>query len=365
MRVVLVRRYCGFGYGGAERYFATVAGRLIRRGMDVVFVGERCDPLPGLKHLRIRMPFRGSIARNLAFFYMVPLKIRAEKLNDAIIYTGARIKEFHVFCTNDPLHKPWLYFRYGNPEAALLSLLPRHQTILYLEKRMFTAKNAHFALPSALLKRQLETFYGFSIMPDKVHVIHPGVDFYEFHPPENDRRADQAVRNILFVGNNSYNKGVNRLLSALDLISSRPFTCTLVGIKPGDLKIPFRLRDRVKIAGYVRKPGDLYRRAHVVVIPSLYETFSNVCLESMASGTPVIISSQAGACEIVEHGYEGLHLYEPSNEAELAVRILEILEMDSKTWKTMSLAAAEKAKKFSLDAHVRKLIALFEEIFVR
>ena len=46
------------------------------------------------------------------------------------------------------------------------------------------------------------------------------------------------------------------------------------------------------------------RRA-VVAIASQWETFSNVALEAMAAGRPVVITSTAGPCDLVERARAG------------------------------------------------------------
>ena len=43
-----------------------------------------------------------------------------------------------------------------------------------------------------------------------------------------------------------------------------------------------------------------YATARVVAIASQWETFSNVALEAMAAGRPVVITSTAGPCDLIE-----------------------------------------------------------------
>ena len=61
--------------------------------------------------------------------------------------------------------------------------------------------------------------------------------------------------------------------------------------------------DIVELPGYVPDTAlrSLAHRAGVVVVPSLYEPFGIVALEAMSYETPVILSRQSGASEVLRH----------------------------------------------------------------
>jgi glycosyltransferase involved in cell wall biosynthesis len=71
----------------------------------------------------------------------------------------------------------------------------------------------------------------------------------------------------------------------------------------------------------------LYLAADVAVFPSLYEPFGIVALESMAAGTPVVVSDSGGLAEIVEHEVDGLHAITGSANS-LADQLLRVLKND-------------------------------------
>ena len=58
--------------------------------------------------------------------------------------------------------------------------------------------------------------------------------------------------------------------------------------------------DRIHLLGHRDDVKELYAGADVSLLPSHYEPFGLVALESMASGTPVIVSGQAGASQLIE-----------------------------------------------------------------
>lgn len=62
-----------------------------------------------------------------------------------------------------------------------------------------------------------------------------------------------------------------------------------------------------------------------VVVPSLVETFSMVCLEAMASGRPVVASDRGGIPEVVENGVSGI-LADPGAPQTFAAAAGELLK---------------------------------------
>ena len=51
----------------------------------------------------------------------------------------------------------------------------------------------------------------------------------------------------------------------------------------------------------------VYASCDIFLFPSITETFGNVVLEAMASGTPVVVAAKGGPKGIVEHNETGLH----------------------------------------------------------
>ena len=69
---------------------------------------------------------------------------------------------------------------------------------------------------------------------------------------------------------------------------------------------------------------DLYGAADLVIVPSLYEPFGLVALETMACGSPVMVADTGGLREIVHHDITGLRFTpgDPESLAEVGVRLL-------------------------------------------
>ena len=72
------------------------------------------------------------------------------------------------------------------------------------------------------------------------------------------------------------------------------------------------VRERVTFTGFRKDVPEILTELTVSVLPSLSEGLSNVLLESMAAGVPVVATTVGGNPEIVEDGITGL-LVPPSN----------------------------------------------------
>jgi glycosyltransferase involved in cell wall biosynthesis len=88
------------------------------------------------------------------------------------------------------------------------------------------------------------------------------------------------------------------------------------------------LERSVRLLGHLdddRLLAAAYREAAVTVLPSEYEAFGLVLLESLAQGTPVIASRVGGIPEVVDDGRAGL-LVPPGSVPELSAAIRRLWE---------------------------------------
>lgn len=184
-----------------------------------------------------------------------------------------------------------------------------------------------------------------------------GVEAGWLNGPRLDVRDDDEV---LFVGRLSPEKGLHDLLAAFELVADRrPATrLTIIGpraVAPlahvvalsddasirdlarfysGDhypdllrSSVPAHLRDRVRFVSTMPHDQllDVYRRATVVVNPSLSESFGMSVVEAMATGTPVVATAVGGMREILADGVGGI-LVQPGDPGRLAEAILAVLD---------------------------------------
>jgi len=104
----------------------------------------------------------------------------------------------------------------------------------------------------------------------------------------------------------------------------------------------------------------LYSSADVIVVPSLQENLSNVIIESLACGLPVVAFHIGGNQDMIAHKTNG-YLAKPFDITDLAYGIEWILK--NKTYKDLSQNARNCIlKKFSYDAVIPKYIKLYKTI---
>ncbi len=157
---------------------------------------------------------------------------------------------------------------------------------------------------SAALKARLEAL---GVPPGKVTVLRNGVDLAHFAPRE--RSAIRAALGLagpvwLAVGNLAEAKGVHVTLEALAGVPDA--TLLVAGQGPDEAHLR-HLAERLGVGARVRFLGAVahaelcgyYNAADAMVLATRREGMPNVVLESLACGTPVIVTPFEGVAEVV------------------------------------------------------------------
>jgi glycosyltransferase involved in cell wall biosynthesis len=205
------------------------------------------------------------------------------------------------------------------------------------------------------------------IPPGRMHAIYDGVDVTRFAPAPEDMRPGD----LLFVGNaEDYNKGVVYLLRAMArLPQSLGAHLYIVGGPPGESRVARAEIDRLGIAGRVTIVGRVsdielaawYRRAQILVAPSLYEGFGLPVAEAMASGTAVVASDGGALPELVAQGETGL--VTPAGDASaLAAAIGELLAAPERCRALGEAGRARVLERFTWEQTAAATDALYRRV---
>lgn len=182
-----------------------------------------------------------------------------------------------------------------------------------LEKMVYR-RAQHFIVLSDAFRTLLTTEYG--VPEHNISIIPGGVDLNHFARPLSRRDARQHLHlppdrpTVVSVRRLARRMGLEHLLDAWKkVITHCPDALLLVAGK-GPLRDPLQtqidalgLHDHVRLLGFV-PDADLpllYRAADVSVLPTVtLEGFGLTSIESLASGTPVLVTPVGGLPEVVQ-----------------------------------------------------------------
>jgi UDP-glucose:(heptosyl)LPS alpha-1,3-glucosyltransferase len=329
--------------GGLERYAVTLARGLRDRGVEVHVFANRWEGDDGMVFHYVPCVRWSSLLRVLTF----PMNLRKHLATGSfdIVYSLTPFYPLDVYRIGEGLHVDALRLRYPGPfRRALRYLNPKHLAILYIEKKMFEEGNYRRIIANSnMLKERVIELYG--VPPGRVQVVYNGYDARRFNPGAKKFRAEvramhgigENERVVLFVSNDFKRKGLDYLMDALGALKRRDFAVRLLVVgsaKPAVIKKYRGLAERAGIghwttfAGAVRDVEKYYGAGDVFVLPTLYDPFSNACLEAMACGLPVVTTRRNGASEIITEGGDGYVIEDGSNARVLADRIFSAFSLD-------------------------------------
>lgn len=183
-------------------------------------------------------------------------------------------------------------------------------------RRIMTSASAIIA-SSKVESGQYTPTFDESALPPKFYVPN-GIDTTRYQPTKpntafkNKFGLSDSNINILFLSRISERKGVSMLVRAVNQIRNRNENIQLILAGPDEGALPtvrkwidkLDLEDSVNIVGpvYGEEKFKLYSFADLFVLPSKneYESFGRVVLESIACGTPVVVTNVCGVSEWLE-----------------------------------------------------------------
>ena len=213
----------------------------------------------------------------------------------------------------------------------------------------------------------------------KIVVIPNGVDLSRFdrldgaESPFRALGVPDGAPVILVVSRLNPLKGLEPFLEAAALVApdfptvrfviagdtnpnERPYWSTLTSLT-GKLG----LTDRVTFAGLRRDVPQLLSAATISVMPSLNEALSNVVLESMAAGAPVVATRVGGTPEAISDGVNGL-LVPPGDPRAMASAMGALLRDRSRARCLGQAARQSINERFSMERMVTATAQLYDAL---
>lgn len=373
MRIALIRKtYTPFG--GAERHVAQFIEALHARGDEVhLFAAKWGDSASFEKLIVHRVPVVRAARWAEAWSFAVRASAMAADGGYDIIHSFDRVQACDVYRAGDGVHREWLRRRRAAQpvwQRAIPSFNPLHRVYLALERGLFEGRCRAIIANSERGKAEILTHY--RAEPSRIRVIYNGVDLGRFRPPDQEtRRKARALagcgvddRIVLFVGSGFARKGLETAIRAFArLAPGQAGQTALVVVGRGDTRRYARiasslgLGNRVQFVGPVTDVMPWYHAADVLLLPTLYDPFANVCLEALACGLPVVTTAANGASEALTTD-TGM-VVDDAQDVEATARGVESVLR----WGRSRVDACRgQAEKFPQDRYVRETLALYDEL---
>jgi L-malate glycosyltransferase len=187
----------------------------------------------------------------------------------------------------------------------------------------------------------------------RLEMVPNGVDLVRFEPVGAPTSGE--VTTIATLANLRSEKGLVQLVEAAAIVTRRAPRARFViwgeGALRADLEARIRtlgLTGRVEMRGATREPAQALKQCQIFVLASLSEASSNVVLEAMATGLPVVGTRVGGIPGLVDDHRTGL-LVPRDNPPALAEAILKLIEAPAMAIEMGAQGRARALAEFGMD----------------
>jgi UDP-glucose:(heptosyl)LPS alpha-1,3-glucosyltransferase len=367
LNIALVRR----GYspsGGAEAYLKRLAHGIVETGHEVQLIAtdewpEEQWPFGSVRRLRAK-----TVIGFADEFEQIRPQLRCD-----LLFSLERVWSCDVYRAGDGVHRAWLARRrkFEIPLKEFVRAASRkHRDLLQLEESLFGKRNAgRVIVASQMVADEIVDFYGYAA--DKIDLVRNGVplDKFRFDPDRREKsraqlklKPDQIA--LLFAGSGWERKGLLFAIEAMAICKNRKLRLLVAGrgnARPyKTTRFLFWREDPVQFLGEVADLTPVYTAADIFILPTIYDPFSNACLEALACGLPVITTRSNGFSEIIEDGVNGSIIDSPANLTGLrdAIRFWS----DSARHDTARCANIERASQFDILKNVEQTLDVLTRV---
>lgn len=272
-----------------------------------------------------------------------------------------------------------VFAKYFNRKTIII--LTRHYTSIvrdlgtkvhiFLDRFMYEKADCVVAVSEATKKYMIEVD---KISKDHIKVIYLGFDFEKLNANSLERKSlrkefkfedDDFV--IGYVANFAPRKGHLQLVTAFEEIIKKIPKAKLFLVGKGELQEvnekvkEINLEDKICFAGWRQDIASCMSAMDLFIQPSLSEAFSQVLIESMGIGLPIIATDVGGASEVITNGENGI-LIEPNNVESIVKNTIDLFYNNDFRPK-MALAGQKSVReRFTVEKMVSKQIDLYQEL---
>ncbi|HSV12143.1 MAG TPA: glycosyltransferase family 4 protein [Hanamia sp.] len=364
-----------FGVYGAEKHLLDLLPELKKNNIDcellciclnnrVKFFKEYADEL---NNKGVKTQIWGSHSKISIFPFTIRINKYLRKNNICILHThlfsadliGVIIKNFFF------KQLVLLSTKHGYEENYLVQYGVGNKKIpnnfyYFISKRIIKRIDHNVAISNAISK--MYDYLKLSQKPMKY--IHHGIN-------EKKANVHAAILNgdpkIVIVGRLEEMKGHKYLLAALPAIIKYFPGLQLYILGEGSLKselemlaVSLCVREKITFTGFVA-PSDYLAQSEVIVLPSLFEPFGLVFIESFAARIPVVAFDAEAANEIIEDNITGF-LVEKQNIEALAQKIIYVLKNPSERERIIENAYQKFTEYYKVERMAKETVLWYQEV---
>jgi UDP-glucose:(heptosyl)LPS alpha-1,3-glucosyltransferase len=364
MKIALIRRQYT-PHGGAERYVENLSRRLVAGGHDVHLYSHYWPASEGLTVHPVPLVPGMGLLKLWSFNYGVRRLLAGESFD--VVQSFEKTWCQDIYRAGEGCHREWLLQRkkvepFHKTIGAAVN--PFHWLTLAMERKLFEKSNTRFFIANSQRGRK-EILTHYQVPEEKVRVIYSAVPFdLSGSLGERVGQGRNQEKTFLFVGSGFRRKGLYFVIKALPLVLKQAdVRLVVVGQgnqkKAGQLAKRLGVLDRISFIGPVKAVAPYYQESAVFVLPSIYEPFSNACLEAMAYGLPLVTTEMNGASEDIVPGQNGFIIKDPADQEILADLMVQSLHLNLERIRQVN---QEMLIKHTWEQHLESLTGLYEKI---
>lgn len=260
----------------------------------------------------------------------------------------------------------WLF----REEFSLIITRRQMTSTFFLENRLYAAASDRIVAVSHAVADSLASA---GVPRDRIEVVYEGLDPVRIRgeiPPGELRKLSASLgldRTLPTIGVVTRRKQQETVLRAVRELG-RAMNVVMVGIECDDAlaREERGLPDgcRVVYTGFVEDVRPYLDLLDVKVMPTRREGLSQVLLEAMGRGVPVITATAGGTAELVEEGVNGLR-YPPGDAPALAAKLEAMLSSPALRERLRAAGRETVEGPFSVESFVLRTEDLYRRVLAR
>ncbi|MEP6674226.1 MAG: glycosyltransferase family 4 protein [Ferruginibacter sp.] len=226
----------------------------------------------------------------------------------------------------------------------------------YITKLFLRKINKNLAVSKAIA----DLYYNIKLTKTRYPFIHHGIDIKDFNKEIFRAECRKAPKQLIIVGRIELFKGHRFLINALSIVLLKYPETVLMILGEGSEKNNcieqvnrLGLQNNVQFLGFKPHPYSYISLSDVIILPSLFEPFGLVYIESFALKTPVVAFNTPAANEIIVNNETGL-LVDKGDSKLLAEKIILLLENPEISRKITEAAFLKYKTSFTTEIMIQK-----------